>query len=159
METREILKIAFGWIIISLLGLYFSNKVFEIGTLLTVVIIVIAAFIYWQAVNPRHQVQYTRETKQRPQRARSRESQQRLDKFIEELKKRGFEVSPKSDRLYYHPHIPDTRFAILTRVIRLERRVSDKRGRRQWQREKSFSIAREIHLALEGVEFLLKKKG
>lgn len=85
-------------------------------------------------------------------RQRSSKAQKQLLEFIEELRERGFEASPRSQRLYYHPRIPDVRFAIRQRVIRLERR-----GQRnsQWQLVRSFSILRETHLALEDIDAML----
>ena len=85
-------------------------------------------------------------------RQRSRKSRKLLLEFIKELKNRGFEVSPRSGRLYYHPHIPDMRFAICQRVVRIERR---KRRDDRWQLVRSFSILRETHLALEDIDAML----
>jgi HEAT repeat protein len=82
-------------------------------------------------------------------RYRSSRSQELLLAFIEGLRNRGFEVSPRSDRLYYHPRIPDVRFAISQRVVRIERRDG------RWRLERSFSIARETHLALEAIDAIL----
>ena len=80
---------------------------------------------------------------------RSSKSQKLLLAFIEESRNRGFEASPRSDRLYYHPRIPDVRFAISQRVIRIEQRDG------RWRLERSFSIARETHLALEAIDAIL----
>ena len=85
-------------------------------------------------------------------RQRSSKSQKLLLEFVKELKNKGFEVSPRSDRLYYHPHIQDVRFAICQRVVRIERR---KRRKDRWQLVRSFSIARETHLALEAIDAIL----
>jgi DNA-binding transcriptional ArsR family regulator len=85
-------------------------------------------------------------------RQRSRKSQKLLLEFVKELRNKGFEVSPRSGRLYYHPHIPDIRFAICQRVVRIERR---KRRNDRWQLVRSFSIARETHLALEAIDAIL----
>ena len=82
-------------------------------------------------------------------RKRARKTQKLLLEFVEELKNKGFEVSPRSDRLYYHPHIPDIRFAIRQRVIRIERRSG------RWQLVRSFSIARETDLAKGGLDTIL----
>jgi HEAT repeat protein len=82
-------------------------------------------------------------------RHRSSKSQKSLLAFIEELRNKGFEVSPRSDRLYYHPRIPDVRFAISQRVVRIERRDG------RWRLARSFSIARETHLALEAIDAIL----
>jgi HEAT repeat protein len=82
-------------------------------------------------------------------RHRSSNSQKLLLAFIEELRNKGFEVSPRSDRLYYHPRIPDVRFAISQRVVRIERRDG------RWRLERSFSIARETHLALDAIDAIL----
>jgi hypothetical protein len=79
-------------------------------------------------------------------------SAQHLADFAEELRRRGFEPSPRSDRLFYNPQIPDTRFALAKRVIRLERKH---RRRQRWERERSFSIARETDLALEAADAML----
>jgi HEAT repeat protein len=86
---------------------------------------------------------------QRGARHRSSKSEKLLLAFIEELRNKGFEVSLRSDRLYYHPRIPDVRFAISQRVIRIERRDG------QWRLARSFSIARETQLALEAIDAIL----
>ena len=85
-------------------------------------------------------------------RQRSSKSQKLLLEFVEELRNKGFEVSPRSDRLYYHPHIPDTRCSIGKRVVRVERR-GQRSGR--WDLVRSFSIARETHLALVAIDAIL----
>ncbi len=82
-------------------------------------------------------------------RHRSSKSQELLLAFVNELRNKGFEASPRSDRLYYHPRIPDVRFAISQRVVRIERRNG------QWRLARSFSIARETHLALEAIDAIL----
>jgi len=69
------------------------------------------------------------------------------EEFLKELVKRGFEVSPRSDRLYYNPQIPDLRFAVKKKVIRIEKRFQADRGRR-WQLARSFLMTRELQMAL-----------
>jgi len=85
-------------------------------------------------------------------RQRSSKSQKLLLEFVKELRNKGFETSPRSDRLYYHPHIPNIRFAICQRVVRIERR---KRRNSRWQLQRSFSIARETHLAIGAIDTIL----
>ena len=93
-----------------------------------------------------------RQTREARQQRATRKAQQRLANFTEGLEGRGFRVSPRSDRLYYHPQIPDARFALAKRVIRLERK---NQRRKRWELERSFSLARETDLALEAADAML----
>jgi hypothetical protein len=77
-----------------------------------------------------------------------------LEEFLERLKNKGFEASPRSNRLYYNPGIPAVRFAIRKRVIRLERKAA-KRQKQVWRLVRSFLISRQTHLALKAADVLL----
>lgn len=102
---------------------------------------------------------YLGRTRPRGQRSAKRakrapEAQKLLQEFVEELTRRGFEVSPRSERLYYHPDVQDVRFTIQQRVIRLEKRHRLRLGH-PWERDESFSILHEIPLALEVADKLV----
>lgn len=83
---------------------------------------------------------------------RTEKSQKLLSAFIEGLKNKGFEMSPRSNRLFYHPSTPGKRFAIDQRVIRFERKGRNRR----WQLVKSYSIVHETHLALVDIDLILR---
>jgi hypothetical protein len=107
-------------------------------------------FAYGQILDVEHpQPFFARLRAQAEKAEQARRAGQPVTSFLEGLKERGFQVSPRSDRLYYHPQIPDTRFVIATRVVRLERR---NRHRQRWELVRSFSLARETGLALEAAD-------
>ena len=69
------------------------------------------------------------------------------EEFIGELLKHGYEKSPRSNRLYYHPKLADVRFAVEKRIVKLQRRYTS--GKRyQWGSRRSFWIKRDFQLAL-----------
>jgi hypothetical protein len=76
------------------------------------------------------------------------------EEFFQGLEERGFALSPRSNRLHYHPQLADVRFRIRKRVVALEKR--ERTGKKsQWRLARSFSIARELHLALRAVDSLM----
>lgn len=79
----------------------------------------------------------------------SSRSQRLFLEFVEALQGKGFEASKRSADIFYHSRVPNARIVTRQRVIRLERR-SDK-----WRLVRSFSIARETHLALKAAESMV----
>ena len=80
-----------------------------------------------------------------------------LHSFIQKMEDKGYEVSPRSSRLYYHPDVPSMRFVIGKAVIRLEEKNKGSRGR-PWQLVKSFSIRWKTKNALDTADKLIRKK-
>ncbi len=80
-----------------------------------------------------------------------------LEEFVESLNNKGFEASPRSNRLYYNPNTPGIRFTIRKRVIRLEGKTT-KRQKQVWRLVRSFLISRQIHLALKAADILLESE-
>lgn len=80
-----------------------------------------------------------------------------LHSFIQELENKGYEVSSRSSRLYYHPHVPSMRFVIGKAVIRLEEKNRASRGR-PWQLVNSFSIRWKTKNALDAADKLIGNK-
>jgi hypothetical protein len=68
--------------------------------------------------------------------------------LIAGLEQMGYARSARSDKLYYHEMAPGIRFRMGKIVVRLER-YSGLASGRDWQLEKSFSLAREVALALD----------
>lgn len=82
--------------------------------------------------------------------ARLRVAVRRPIEFIAALQGKGFEASKRSTDIFYHAQVPHIRFVARQRVIRLERR------NKNWRLVKSFSIARETHLALQAADAILE---
>jgi HEAT repeat protein len=78
-----------------------------------------------------------------------------LEEFLSELKVLGFSKSSRSKNAYTHSLVPDVRFQILKRIVRLDGRIKDKEGRRGWKRVRSYSIKRELWLAMRVAELML----
>lgn len=66
-----------------------------------------------------------------------------LEDFIEAIVQKGFEILPRGHSVYLNSKAPNYRFVVRERVVRLERKEM-----RKWQRVRSFSIAKDLHLAL-----------
>jgi len=82
-----------------------------------------------------------------------------LPTFIRRLEEKGFAVSPRSPRLYYHPQVAKRRFVIGKRVVRLEMKYGQAWvGGRPWQVMDSFSVARELGYALLAADELLNEE-
>jgi len=79
--------------------------------------------------------------------AAEREKHLTIEEIIAELAQAGFKRSGRSDRLYYKAEVPDVRFSVGKRIIRLERRERIKK-RSHWVNARSFSIATEQHFIL-----------
>jgi hypothetical protein len=70
-----------------------------------------------------------------------------LERFLQAIWERGFRQSRRSPRLYYHPDMPDVRFAVAKHVVRFEKREHD-----EWSLWESYLMTRELHLALRVIE-------
>jgi hypothetical protein len=110
-------------------------------------------FMYKQILDVEHpQPPFARLRAMAEEEEQARRAGQPVTRLRQGLEERGFQVSPRSERLYYHPQIPDTRFAIATRVVRIERRNAHQQ---RWDLVRSYSMAREIDLALEAADAML----
>ncbi|MDW3192037.1 MAG: P-loop NTPase fold protein [Cytophagales bacterium] len=72
--------------------------------------------------------------------------------FPAELGEKGFEKSPRSDKLYYNSSLPKLRVSIGKHVIRLEQK--DKKGR--WDLSSSFLLSKETEKALKALDQMVK---
>jgi len=82
------------------------------------------------------------------------QSREELREFLKELRKIGFEQSSRSDRLFYHPELPEKRLVITKQKIRLERWNEWESGR-PWKLDYSYSKKRELDFALEDITAIL----
>jgi hypothetical protein len=77
-----------------------------------------------------------------------------LDHFLQGLWERGFRQSSRSARLYYHPDLPNLRFAVAKQVVRLEHRTGVR-----WRLTVSFLMSRELREALRVIDRELEGLG
>src|SRR3954453_9632276 len=70
--------------------------------------------------------------------------EEELERFLQALWERGFQRSPRSERLLYHPDMPNVRFVIAKHVVRFEKREGD-----NWRLWESYLMTRELPLALQ----------
>jgi hypothetical protein len=80
--------------------------------------------------------------------------EERLAGFLAAVQERGFDQSPRSERLYYNSRLPDYRLALSDSrfVVRIEHR--DTVG--YWRLLKSFLVTRETDVAIRHVDELLR---
>jgi hypothetical protein len=76
---------------------------------------------------------------------RSRDEE--LQRFLQGIWERGFRQSLRSERLYYHPAMPEIRFVVAKHVVRFEKKVGE-----DWRLWESYLMTRELPLALQVIE-------
>ncbi len=84
----------------------------------------------------------------------SDDSELSLEEYLRELEAIGFSKSKRSDRIYYLPAAPNVRFKYSKRIMGLERRDPMAKGRKVWVRVKSYSILKELGMAMKTAEAL-----
>lgn len=76
-----------------------------------------------------------------------------LEEFISGLAEHGFKLSSRGHNTYRSLQVPDRRFVIRQRVVRLERKDLERRSRR-WRLDSSYSISSQLHLARNALDHL-----
>ena len=84
----------------------------------------------------------------------SDDSELSLEEYLRELEAIGFSKSKRSDRIYYLPAAPNVRFKYSKRIMGLERRDPLAKGKKSWIRVKSYSILKELGMAMKTAEAL-----
>ena len=82
---------------------------------------------------------------------RATPSERGRSRLVELLEARGFEQSPRTDRLFYHPGLDGARVAFGTHVMRIEYRRDDG----TWQLHQSFSLVQHVDRAADAVDTLV----
>jgi HEAT repeat protein len=82
-----------------------------------------------------------------------------LDEFIGDLDALGYSESSRSKKIFAHSLVSGIRFRAMKRIVRLDSRIKDKDGRREWKRVRSYSIKKELGLALRVAELVVMSIG
>ena len=76
-----------------------------------------------------------------------------LDEFKAELVQRGFEPGSRNHNNFTNNIIPDFRFIVRKKVVRLEKKDQSSTGRK-WRIDSSYLISRDLQIAINAVEHL-----
>ena len=76
-----------------------------------------------------------------------------LEEFTSSLTEQGFELSSRGHNIYWSRQISERRLVIRQRVVRLERKNTEKRSH-QWRLDSSYLISSQLHIAKNALDNL-----
>jgi len=96
----------------------------------------------------------TEHASEAPAARRMTPSERGRTRVVGELESRGFEQSPRTDWLFYHPGLAGLRVALGTLVVRIEYQRDDG----TWELNESFSLARDVDRAVGALDALVAEE-
>jgi len=89
-----------------------------------------------------------------PRARRVTPSERGRTRLVNQLETRGFEKSPRTNRLFYHPGLKGLRVAFGTHVLRIEHQRHDG----TWGLDESFSLVQDVDRAVDALEAIIAEK-